>query len=286
MNGRALIFFAALLSVVAYNGLFFLDETEVAIVTQFGEYKRSETESGLKGKLPFLQEVQRMDRRVLSRDTSRDEYLTLDKKRLVADPITRWKITDPLTFFKTVHDEDRAALRLDDIVGSEMRRVLSSRNFDDIIGNERESLMSIVGQRVRTKAKEYGITVVDVRIKRADLPTEVQDSVFQRMRAEREREAKKYLSEGKEEEQKIRADTDKEVTILLATAYEAAEALKGTGDAESTRIYAEAYNRDPEFYAFLRSLESYERTVGADTKMVLSTDGELFQYLTDKQGRR
>jgi modulator of FtsH protease HflC len=277
---RVSLFLLFAFTLLALNSAFFLDETELAIVTQFGEYKRSEKEPGLKFKKPFLEQVARMDRRVLSRDIRRDEYLTLDKKRLVADPITRWRIEDPLLFYKTVRDESQANLRLDDIVGSEMRRVISSRDFGEIIGHKREAMMQIVGDRVREKVSEYGIHTVDVRIKRADLPSEVQESVFQRMRAERERVAKKYRSEGKEEEQKIRAQTDKEVTILLATAYEISQRLRGEGDAEGTRIYADAYQRDPEFYAFLRSLESYEKTVDSKTRLVLSTEGELFQYLT------
>lgn len=280
---RLVALLVAIGAVVLFNSVFFLDETEVAIVTQFGKYKRSEKDPGLKFKAPFLEEVVRMDRRVLSRDVRRDEYITLDKKRLVADPITRWRIEDPLVFFKSVHDESQANLRLDDIVGSEMRRVISSRDFDEIIGVKREAMMQIVGNRVRDKVKEYGILTVDVRIKRADLPSEVQDSVFQRMRAERERVAKKYRSEGNEEEQKIRAQTDKEVTILLATAYEASQRLRGEGDAEGTRIYADAFRKDPEFYAFLRSLESYEKTVDPKTRVVLSTRGELFEYLTQQQ---
>jgi membrane protease subunit HflC len=220
-----------------------------------------------------------MERRVIGRDTSAGDYLTLDKKKLVADPVTRWKVVDPLTFYQRVQDEVRAARRLDDIVKSELRSEISSHRFDEIIGSARTPLMKAVTERVQEKAKEFGIHVVDVRIKRADLPREVQESVFQRMRAERDREAKRYRSEGAEEAAKIRARTDKEVTILLAKAYQEAEALKGEGEADATRIYAGAYGKDPEFYSLLRSLEAYEKSITPETEVVMSTDAELFRYL-------
>jgi modulator of FtsH protease HflC len=265
--------------VLGFGSVFVIDEKEQAIVTQFGQYKWSAVEPGLHFKMPFVQDVHRMERRVISRDTTPGDYLTLDKKKLVADPVARWRIVDPLLFFKTVQDDSRAARRLDDIVRSEMRSEISSHQFGDIIGNGRAPLMSAVTQRVRDKAREYGIHVVDVRIKRADLPRDVQESVFQRMRAERDREAKRYRSEGAEEAAKIRAKTDKDVTILLAKAYQEAEKLKGEGDGESTRIYAGAYGKDAEFYGFVRALEAYEKSISPETEVVLSTGSELFRYM-------
>ncbi len=268
------------LLILGFGSVFVIDETEQAIVTQFGQYKWSATEPGLHVKAPFVQDVRRMERRVIGRDTSPGDYLTLDKKKLVADPVARWRIVDPLLFFKTVQDEVRAARRLDDIVKSEMRSEISSHQFGDIIGNGRTPLMLAVTTRVREKAREYGIHVVDVRIKRADLPRDVQESVFQRMRAERDREAKRYRSEGAEEAAKIRAKTDKDVTILLAKAYQEAEKLKGEGDGESTRIYAAAFNKDSEFYTFTRTLEAYEKSITPETEVVMSTESELFRYMT------
>jgi membrane protease subunit HflC len=220
-----------------------------------------------------------MERRVMTSDTPPAEYLTLDKKRLVADPVTRWRIIDPLVYFKTVHDENGAKARLDDIINSEMRRELASRDFGEIIGNARDPMMQRVAGSVRQQTKEFGIEIVDVRIKRADLPKEVQESVFARMRAERDRVAKQYRSEGEEEAAKIRADTDKEKTILLAKAYETAQKNRGEGDAESIKIYAEAYGRSPEFYSFMRSLDTYEKSLDSKTTLVLSTGSDLFQYL-------
>jgi len=267
------------LVILGFSSVFVIDESEQAIVTQFGQYKWSATEPGLHFKTPFVQDVHRMERRVIGRDTTPGDYLTLDKKKLVADPVARWRIVDPLLFFKTVQDEVRAARRLDDIVKSEMRSEISSHEFGDIIGNGRSPLMAAVTTRVRDKAREYGIYVVDVRIKRADLPRDVQESVFQRMRAERDREAKRYRSEGAEEAAKIRAKTDKDVTILLAKAYQEAEKLKGEGDGDSTRIYAAAYGKDAEFYTFARTLEAYEKSISPETELVLSTSSELFRYM-------
>jgi modulator of FtsH protease HflC len=265
--------------VVGWSSFFVVDEKELAIVTQFGEFKRASVQPGLYFKTPFLQEISRMERRIMGSDTPPAEYLTLDKKRLVADPVTRWRIVDPLMFYKTVHDEIGAKARLDDIVNSELRRELASHDFGQIVGNERDPLMQRVATHVRNKTKEFGIEIVDVRIKRADLPSEVQESVFARMRAERDRVAKQYRSEGQEEAAKIRADTDKERTILLAKAYETSEKSRGEGDAEGIRIYAEAFGRDPEFYAFVRSLSTYEKAMTEESTIVLSTGSDFFRYL-------
>ncbi len=277
---RLALLVVALALVTLRASVLVIDETEQAIITQFGEFKRAITTPGLTWKLPFVQTVHRMERRVLSSDAPPAEYLTLDKKRLVADPVTRWRIADPLRFFTTVHDEAGARARLDDIVLSEMRREISSHDFGDFIGNERDPLMQAVAQRTAEKVRgDFGVEIIDVRVKRADLPREVQESVYARMRAERERIAKQYRSEGGEEAAKIRAETDKEKTILLARAYEEAQKIRGEGDAESTRIYADAYSRDPEFYTFTRSLEAYERIVDGESTLVLSSGSELFRYL-------
>lgn len=275
-----------LVALLGYGSVFVIDEKEQAIVTQFGQFKWSATEPGLYFKLPWLHDVHRMERRVIGRDTTPDDFLTFDKKKLVADPIARWRIIDPLLFFKTMQNEGGAAPRLNDIVRSEMRSEISSHQFGDIIGNGRAPLMQAVTARVREKAREFGIEVVDVRIKRADLPRDVQESVFQRMRAERDREAKRYRSEGAEEAAKIRAKTDKDVTILLAKAYQEAQKLEGEGDAESTRIYAAAYGKDPEFYSFVRTLEAYEKSLSPETEVVMSTGSDLFRYMARPNGGR
>jgi membrane protease subunit HflC len=284
MKPWIIVILVAVLS-VGWSSIFVVDEGELAMVTQFGEYKRSVENPGLYFKTPFVQTVDSMERRIMGSDTPPAVYLSLDKKRLVADPVSRWRIVDPLMYFKTVHDEGGAKARLDDIINSELRRELASHNFGDIIGNARDPMMQRVALATRSQTKEFGIEIVDVRIKRADLPREVQESVFARMRAERDRVAKQYRSEGEEEAAKIRADTDKEKTILLAKAYETSQKARGEGDAESTKIYADAYGKDPEFYAFTRSLDAYERAMGEQTTLVLSTGSDLFQYLGKARGK-
>lgn len=280
----AVVVFVVLL-VAASSATVVLDETELAIITQFGEYKRTLDRPGLHYKIPLIQTTHTMERRIIVSDTPPAEYLTLDKKRIVADPILRWQVKNPLVLFKSVHDETGARARLNDIVSSELRRELASHNFGDIVGNARDPMMQAVGARTREKSLEFGIHVVDVRIKRADLPKEVQESVFARMRAERDRVAKQYRSEGEEEAAKIRADTDKEKTILLAKAYETAQKLRGEGDAEGTRIYAEAYGKDPEFYSFTRSLEAYENSMKSQSTVVLASDSPIFRYLSSPDKR-
>jgi modulator of FtsH protease HflC len=264
---------------VTWSSVVVIDERELAIVTQLGEYKRTLDRPGPYLLLPFMQEVHRMDSRFVGNDVTPAEYLTLEKKRLVADPVTRWRVADPLKFYTTVHDESGGRARVDDIVNSELPRALATRNFDDIIGGERDAVMQQVAEAVRLKAKEFGIHVVDVRIKRADLPNEVEESVFGRMRAERDRVARQYRSEGEEQAAMIRAEADKERTILLAKAYETAQRIRGEGDAQSTAAYAAAYGKDPEFYAFVRSLDVYERVIGAKSTFVTSTGSELYRYL-------
>lgn len=265
---------------VAWDSFFIVDETEVAIVTQFGAPRRTVTVPGPSFKLPMLQQVDKMDSRILGSDAPQAEYLTLDKKRLVADPITRWRIIDPLRFYMTLRDETGAKARIDDIVNSELRRELASHEFSNIIGNAREPLMVRVAENSRNQTKAFGIEVLDIRIKRADLPREVQESVFQRMRAERDRVAKQYRSEGEEKAVTIRAETDKQKTIILAKAYEEAQRTRGEGEAEGTRIYASAYESDPEFYAFIRNLEAYEKSMDSESTLVLSTGSGLFRYFS------
>jgi membrane protease subunit HflC len=267
-----------------WSSVVVIDEREIAIVTQFGEYKRALGRPGLYFKTPFVQDVSRMESRILLNDASPTEYLTVDKKRLLADPITRWRVADPLKFYTTVHDESGAGARLQDVVNSELRRELATREFDAIIGSERDTMMQQVASNARLKCKDFGIHIVDVRIKRADLPNEVEESVFGRMRAERERVAKQYRSEGEGEAAKIRAETDKERQILLAKAYETSQKIRGEGDAQSTAIYAKAYDKDPEFYAFVRSLDAYDKVMSEKSSFVVSTGSELFKYLRRPEG--
>jgi modulator of FtsH protease HflC len=264
---------------VAAQTFYIVDEKNQVIVTQVGQYLQSVREPGLYAKIPFYQSATHFDKRILVSDPSPGEYLTLDQKRLVADPVTRWRIVDPLAFFTSVREEAGARARLDDIVFSEMRAELANFGFDKIISTERESIMGRVSQRAAERARSFGIEILDVRLKRADLPEQVQASVFSRMQAERSRIAARYRSEGAESAARIRADADRDRTVILARAYEESQKLRGVGEAEATTIYGQNFSEDPEFYAFVRSLEAYERLLGSDSTLVLSSDSDLFRYL-------
>lgn len=262
------------------TALFTVDETEQAIIVQLGKYVRTVQEPGLHFKIPLVQTVIHFENRILEYDAAAAKVITADKKHLVVDNYARWKIIDPLKFYETVRNEFGAQARLDDIVFSEIREELARHTLTEIISLRREAIMDTVGNRCDEKAREYGIQVIDVKIKRADLPEEVTHSVYARMKAERGRIAKKYRSEGEEESVKIKAQADKERTVLLADSYRHAQELKGKGDAEAIKIYAQALEEDPEFYSFLRTLEVYRKALAEGTTMVLSSDSELFQYLS------
>lgn len=278
----ALVVFIGL--IVLNQTLFSVDETEQGIITQLGVYVRSIKEPGLNLKVPFIQTFDSYDKRVLVSEASSTEYLTTDKKRLVVDSYTRWRIADPFRFFKTVRTEAGARARLDGIILSELRRELAVHTFKEAIGLQREAIMETVARRGFEPAAEFGIQIIDVRIKRADLPQEVQQSVFKRMEAERQRIAKRYRAEGEEQARRIRAEADKEVTIITAEAFRKSKELRGAGDAEAIKIYAQAYEKDAEFYAFVRSLEAYEKFLGAESTLILDANSELFRYLAGSGG--
>ncbi len=271
---------AVILVIGAAVSLYTVNETEQVIITQLGKYVKTVKEPGLHFKTPFIQTVYRFEKRILQYDAAAAKIITKDKKYLVVDNYARWRILDPLKFYQTVRTEAGAQARLDDIVFSELREDLASYDLSDIIAVQRGAVMDRVSRQSDKKARDYGIQVVDVRIKRADLPVEVEQSVYDRMRAERERIAKKYRSEGQEESVKIKAAADKEKTILLADAYQKAETIRGEGDAQALKIYAGAFEKDPEFYAFLRTLEAYKKSLAKGTTVVLSSDSEFFKYLS------
>ena len=282
MNQKIIIAIVLVILIVILLGgsVFTVDETEQVLVTQLGKYVRTVAEPGLGFKVPFLQNVHRFEDRVLEYDAAAAPIITSDKKHLDIDNYARWRIIDPLKLYQTVRDESGGQARLDDIVFSELREEVARHTLTEIVSVNREAIMEKVHEQCNKKAKEYGIEVIDVRIKRADLPVEVARSVYERMKAERQRIAKKYRSEGEEEAVKIRAATDKEKTILLAESYRQAEKLKGEGDAEAIRIYAQAFEQDPEFFAFVRTLEAYKKSLASDTTIVLSGDSEFFEYLS------
>ncbi|MHC4423331.1 MAG: protease modulator HflC [Planctomycetota bacterium] len=283
MNQKKIIIAVVLLIVIAIGlglSMFTVDETEQAIVTQLGKYVRTVSEPGLHFKVPLLESVHRFEDRVLEYDAAAAKIITSDKKYLFVDNYARWRIVDPLKLYQTVRNVFGAQARLDDIVFSEIREEVARHTLTEIVSLNREAIMERVHEQCDQKARQYGIEVMDVRIKRADLPPDNARSVYARMQTERQRIAKQYRSEGEEEAVKIRADTDKQRTILLAESYKEAEKLKGEGDAGAIKIYAEAYEQDPEFYAFVRTLEAYEKSLGSNTTIVLRSDSEFFQYLS------
>ena len=289
MNTRTLgiiVFLLIVLAVVISQTLFTVDETEQAIILQFGNPVATVRQPGLKVKSPFIQNVIFFEKRILSSDALPQEYLTADKKRLVVDHVTRWKITDPLVFFKAVTTEAGARARLDDIVFSELRQELAHVNFVDVISTDRENIMEAVARSATEKAEEYGIMVVDVRTKRADLPEEVEQSVFNRMIAERKRESNLFRAEGNEQANIIRAKADRDSTVIVAEGYEEAQRLRGDGEAEAIRIYAEALGQDPEFYAFSRRLQAYGTVLKNGDKIVIPANSDFFRFLTNNGLRR
>ena len=264
---------------VAGQALFIVDETKQAIILQFGEPISTVQTSGLNTKLPFVQNVILFEKRVLSSDAPPQEYLTSDKKRLVVDHVTRWQIDDPLLFFQAVRTEAGARARLDDIVFSELREELATVEFGDVISQERENIEERVAAAAAEKAAEFGIWVVDVRTKRADLPEEVEQSVFDRMRAERQRESSLFRAEGEEQANIIRAQADRASTVIRAEGEQEAQQLRGEGEAVAISIYAEALSQDPEFYAFSRRLEAYAGILNQGDTVIIPAGSEFFRFL-------
>jgi modulator of FtsH protease HflC len=259
--------------------LFRVPQWMQAIVVQLGEPVRTVQEPGLYAKLPFVQTVLYFDKRLLEYDASPKELLTKDKQQLVVDNYVRWRIADPLQYYRTLRTEAGAQSRLDDVVYSNLRETLGRHTLRDVVNERRAGLMQEVTSTSDAKAREYGIEIVDVRIKRADLPEKNELNVFNRMRTERERQAKKFRAEGDEEARKIRSEADKQVQILLADARQRAEVTRGEGDALAVKIFADAYGRDVEFYEMVRTLEAYRNTIGEGTTLILSPQSDFFRLL-------
>ena len=279
-KGTITIIIIALLFILTNLSLFIVDEIRQAIILQFGKPIRAIQEPGLDWKIPFIQNVVYFEDRLLVYDADPTEIITKDKKTLIVDNYARWRIIDPLKFLQTVRDINGAQARLDDIIYSELRVDLGLFDMSEIVSERRESIMERVTKISNEKSATYGIEIVDVRIKRVDLPPENEKFIFDRMKAERERIAKQYRAEGNEESAKIIAETEKEKTIILAEAYKTAQTLKGEGDAEAVNIYANSFNQDPEFYKFFRTLEAYKSTFKDKTTVLLSTDSEFLKYIS------
>ena len=267
-----------------WNMVFFtVPQWMQAVVLQLGEPVRIVQEPGLYLKIPFVQTVLYFDKRLLDYDAAPKELLTRDKQQLVVDNFTRWRILDPLQFFRAVRNEAGAQSRLDDIVYSNLRENFGRQTLSEILSSKRVELMEQITRKSDEQARQYGIQVVDVRIKRADLPEKNEQNVFNRMRTERERQAKKFRAEGDEEARRIRSDADREVRGLLAEAQKEAEIARGKGDADAVRIYAEAYSRDPELFALTRTLDAYRKALPDGTTVLLSPNSEFFRYLGGTQ---
>lgn len=270
------------LALVGLSSIFIVDETQQVVLLQLGKPVRTITEPGFNAKLPFpFQEKIVFDDRLLEYDSPPEAILSKDKKSLIVDNYVRWKIVDPLQFLKTVQAIPTAKSRMDDIVYSELRRELGTHDMVEIITENREEIMDVVTKASNEATLSYGISVIDVRIRRVDLPSENEESIYARMEAERKRQANKFRSEGSEEAQKIRAATDRDKTIILADAYKEAEKIRGEGDAKAVQIYAKSYSSDPKFYEFVRTLDAYKKVVDDKTTLVLPSDSKLFKLLIE-----
>ena len=267
------------IGVVLFQSLFIVQEINQAIVLQFGDPKKIISKAGLNFKLPFIQNVVFLDKRILNLDNAPQEVIASDQKRLIIDAITRFQIIDPLKFYISVGNERVARSRLSTIINSRIRGVLGTQELATLLSTDRTKQMAIIQSDVNKEAKSFGIEIIDVRIKRADLPPANSDAIYKRMQTEREREAKEFRAEGAEIAQKIRSTADKDVTVLLANANKKSEIMKGEGDGQRNKIFANAFGRDPQFFAFYRAMQAYETAlIGGETSMVLSPDSEFFKF--------
>jgi len=265
-----------------YLSLFTVKEINQAIVLQFGDPKRVLSEPGLKYKIPFIQNVVFIDRRILSLDPAPEEVIASDQKRLIVDAYARFKIVDPLKFYISVGDERVARSRLATIINSRLRGVLGKQSLATLLSEDRTKQMAMIQDDVNDEAEKFGIKIIDVRIKRADLPQANSEAIYKRMQTEREREAKEFRAKGAEMAVTITSTADKEVTVLLANAKKQSEIMKGEGDGKRNKIFAEAFGKDPDFFSFYRAMQAYEKAlIGGDTSLILSPDSDFFKFFGD-----
>ena len=276
---KILIPILVVIGVVAYGSLFVVQEINQAIVLQFGDPKKIITKPGLNFKIPFIQNVVYLDRRVLNLDNPPEEVIAADQKRLIVDAFARFKIVDPLKFYISVGNERVARSRLATIINSRIRSVLGTQELATLLSTDRAVHMGTIQNDVNTEAQNFGITIVDVRIKRADLPPANSEAIYARMQTERQREAKEFRAQGAEMAAKITSTADKEVTVILAEANKQSEIMRGEGDGKRNKIFANAFGRDPQFFSFYRAMQSYEKAlIGGDTSMILSPDSDFFKF--------
>jgi modulator of FtsH protease HflC len=265
-------------ALVAYFSMFIVHQNEQAMVLEFGKPKRIFDEAGLHWKIPVVESVEYFDKRILDLDTPSQEVFSSDQNRLIVDSFARYKIVDPLKYYQTLRNERGVRSRVGPILDSSLRRVLGSATFADAVRDKRNALMELIQQQVNAEAKNFGIEIVDVRLKRVDLPPQNSASIYERMKTDRQREAAELRAIGEERSRRIKADADRQATVLRAEAERDAQRLRGEGDAEKTRITNLAFSKDPEFYQFLRSMAAYEQALKrGDTRFVISPDSEKFR---------
>ena len=281
--GLAVVFAGA---IGLYNAMFTVDQTQQALVLQLGEPKRTIQEPGLSFKIPFIQDVTYYEKRVLSLiPQDAEEVILSDQKRLKVDAYARYQIEDPLLFYQTVRNEFGARGRLEAIIDSSVRRALGRETLGSILTGQRNDITRSIGDEVNESVSSLGIQIIDVRLRRADYPEATSQNIFNRMKSEREREAKEFRATGEEEAQKIRAAAEKTRTVIISEAKRSAQELRGAGDSEAISIYADSFGQDAEFFAFYRSMEAYRNSMGKDsTSMVLSPDSSFFRFFKDKEG--
>ena len=277
--GKFIIPIIIALAIITYLSLFTVKEINQAIVLQFGNPKKVITTAGLQWKIPFVQNVVFLDRRILSLDPTPEEVIASDQKRLIVDAYSRFKIIDPLKFYISVGNEMVARSRLATIINSRIRNVLGKQSLATLLSEERGRQMAIIQEGVNEEAKKFGIVIIDVRIKRADLPQANSEAIYKRMQTEREREAKEFRARGAEMAVTITSTADKEVTVILANANKQSEIMKGEGDGIRNKIFADAFGQDPEFFSFYRAMQAYETAlIGGETSLILSPDSDFFKF--------
>ncbi len=273
---------------LVWSSVFTVEEREEAILFQFGEIIKSDYEPGLHFKMPFINNVRKFDNRILTIDQKPERFLTKEKKDLIVDSYVKWRITDVVQYFKTTQGDELTAGRLlYENINNGLRNEFGKRTIQEVVSGDRAEIMGVMTEKASERARSLGVEVVDVRVKKVDYPEGVSNSVYQRMRAEREREARDFRSKGHEASERIQADADRQRSILVAEAYRDAEILRGEGDAQATETYANAFSKDPEFYKFHRSMTAYTRTFSnAGDVILLEPDSEYFQYFKDSAGRK
>ena len=277
--GKIVLPLIIILAAISFFSIFIVKETNQAIVLQFGDPKKIITSPGFQIKIPFIQNVVFLDRRILSLDPPPEEVIASDQKRLIVDAFARFKIIDPLKFYISVGNERVARSRLATIINSRLRNVLGKQSLATLLSEDRTKQMAIIQEGVNNEAEKFGIEIIDVRIKRADLPQANSEAIYRRMQTEREREAKEFRAKGAEMGVTITSTADKKVTVILAEAKKNSEIMKGEGDGQRNKIFAEAFGRDPEFFAFYRAMQAYEKAlIGGDTSLILSPDSEFFKF--------